>query len=71
MSVDSWGGGSDRDPKLRLKENAARERHKKSFLLRKAVGPSKNMQIVSTMALLAVVLFGSVQLAKMALAWLK
>lgn len=26
MSFDSWGGGSDRDPKLRQKENADRER---------------------------------------------
>lgn len=23
MSIDSWGGGSDQDPKLRLKEQAA------------------------------------------------
>ncbi|MDM4773095.1 hypothetical protein [Solimonas sp. SE-A11] len=71
MSVDSWGGGSDQDPKLRLKEVAARERHKAASLKRKAIGPSKNMQVLSTMALLAVALYGTFKLALMALAWMK
>ncbi len=34
MSVDSWGGGSDQDPKLRLKEMAAL-----NAKLRKAYAP--------------------------------
>ena len=29
MSHDPWGGGSDRDPKLRLKEQAERERRER------------------------------------------
>lgn len=29
MSVDPWGGGSDSDPKLRVKENRAREQRRK------------------------------------------
>lgn len=63
MSVDAWGGGSDQDPKLRLKEVAERQRSKQQPSEKKNDKPEVSLwDLILLGGLIAVICFAVVHL---------